>query len=134
MGLALWRADWAGRAFKSQPELRHPVVTHNISQVRVVRFLERVDSLSAPGVEVEMQQLVSGGARRLVCDLTATQYISSAGLRVILAVAKALRQQGGQLRLACGKVGYVYEVLQTSGFTSIIPVHETVAEAVEQMQ
>ena len=57
---------------------------------------------------------VEGGATRLVLDLTALDYISSAGLRVLLTVLKAIQENRGQLVLA-GVGPNVASVLTMSG-------------------
>ena len=103
--------------------------TQNLSNATVVKLIERIDSLTSRDVEAALQGVVAGGARNIICDFAATKYISSAGLRVLLIVAKALKKAGGQLLIVCVKTGYVYEVLETSGFTNIIPVFDSVEEA-----
>lgn len=95
----------------------------------VVKLIERIDSLTSREVEAVLQTVTTNGARNIICDCAATKYISSAGLRVLLLVSKTLKKAGGQMTIVCAKTGYVYEVLETSGFTGIIPVFETVEEA-----
>ena len=92
-------------------------------------MIERFDSLSSREVESTLQEIIAGGARNIVCDLSVTKYVSSAGLRVLFVAAKTLKKSGGQLLVVCAKSGYVYEVLQTAGFASMIPVFESVAVA-----
>ncbi len=103
--------------------------TQKLANATVIKLIERIDSLTSREVETALQGVVAGGARNIICDFTATKYISSAGLRVLLVVAKALKKSGGQLLIVCAKTGYVYEVLETSGFLNIIPVFGSVQEA-----
>lgn len=103
--------------------------TQKLPNATVVKLIERIDSLTSRDVETALQEVVVGGARNIICDCTATKYISSAGLRVLLIVTKPLKKAGGQLLIVCARTGYVYEVLETSGFTNIIPVFESVEEA-----
>ena len=105
--------------------------TQNLANATVVKLIERIDSLSSREVESTLQNTIAGGARNIICDFAATKYISSAGLRVLLVVAKTLKKAGGRLLIVCAKTGYVYEVLETAGFTSMIPVFESVAEAAQ---
>ena len=63
-------------------------------------------------------------------DLTALEYVSSAGLRCVLAIAKKLKASEGTLAL-CGLSGLVKEVFSVSGFDSFFPVYETVDEAIK---
>ena len=55
-------------------------------------------------------------------------YISSAGLRLVLVVAKRLKQDNGQL-LLCGMQSHIREVFDISGFLAILNVADTRSEA-----
>ena len=100
-----------------------------IGSASVVRLMERVDSITCQEVESALQAAMAANPRHVICDCTGTKYISSAGLRVFLLAAKNLKRAGGQLALVCGKSNYVYEVLELTGITHIVPVFETVDEA-----
>jgi len=104
-----------------------------VGRASVVRLAERVDSFNCQEVESTLQALTATNPRQVICDCTATNYMSSAGLRVILAAARNLKQGGGQLALVCTKRQYVYEVLGLSGIMHIIPVFETVDETLGQL-
>lgn len=88
----------------------------------------RLDTNSAPQLESEGITLLAKGCTALVIDLAGLEYISSAGLRSILTIAKKLMPLGGKLIL-CAPTGLVKNVLSMSGFESFIPVKETRAEA-----
>lgn len=89
----------------------------------------RLDESSASNADASLAAILDGGERHLILDLAALEYISSVGLRVILTSAKKLRAAKGTLRI-CGAVKHVREVIELSGFTSIIPMHATREEAV----
>src|SRR5947207_15591620 len=61
------------------------------------------------------------GARHLVLDLSAVGYLSSTGLRVLLAAGERLRAARGRLIL-CAAPAYIKDVLDLSGFSSVFPV------------
>jgi anti-anti-sigma factor len=107
--------------------------TQEMANATVIKLIERIDSLTSRDVETTLQGVVAGGARNIVCDFAATQYISSAGLRVLLVVAKTLKKTGGRLVIVCARTGYVYEVLETAGFLNIIPAFNSVEEAVRSL-
>jgi len=100
---------------------RHTTVT-------VVRIAGSVDGLTADTLLAALQAEVDGGHVRLVGDLSAVDYTSSAGLRALLATVKQARQKGGDFRLA-GAVPQVSRVLEMSGFTSILKMYEEVEVA-----
>lgn len=60
-------------------------------------------------------------ATRLLVDLTGIQYVSSAGLRVFLMLAKKLQKVGGKLVL-CNMSGSVREVFDIAGFSKILQI------------
>ena len=88
----------------------------------------RLDALSAPAAEAAVNIAIEGGASRLVLNMAGLEYISSAGLRVLLATAKKLMRQNGKLVL-CALRQEVLEVFEISGLLGIFPVAATEAEA-----
>lgn len=66
----------------------------------------------------------------LVVDLSGVEFMSSAGLRAILATTQEARNIGGDLRLAGGN-NNIKRVLDFSGFTKILKYYDTVPEAVD---
>ena len=86
--------------------------------------------MSAPDLEGVCQRRLDDGAQQIVLDISALEYISSAGLRVVLAVAKRLSGAGGKFGL-CGARGIVRETLDLAGIGSIVPVHDTVEDALD---
>jgi anti-anti-sigma factor len=91
----------------------------------------RLDTASAPAIEPALLAMVMPGAR-VVLDLAAVSYISSAGLRVLLKAAKQARGQGAGFALAAPQPA-VREVLDISGFDRIIAIHPTRAAAVASL-
>jgi anti-anti-sigma factor len=94
----------------------------------VVSVTGRMDAITAPGFEKTLLELIAGGETRFVVELAGLDYISSAGLRSILAIAKLLKGQGGLICFA-NVDGTVKEVFDISGFGSIFCMHESVADA-----
>lgn len=90
----------------------------------------RVDTISAPELEKGLAGILDQAEKRLILDFSGVEYISSAGLRVILGTAKTLKAKGGEVRLAAC-VGSVKKVFQVSGFFSIFKHFETVKDALE---
>jgi anti-sigma B factor antagonist len=104
-----------------------------IGSASVVRLMERVDSVTCSEVESNLEALIATNPRHVICEFTATKYISSSGLRVFLLAAKHLKRAGGQLALVCAKSSYVYEVLELTGITHIVAVFETLDEAMAKL-
>ena len=96
--------------------------------IMVIAVSGRLDAVTSPELEKELLSIIAEGNKSLVLDFAKLDYISSAGLRVVLAGAKKIKQQQGILRLACLK-GVVKEVFEVSGFDSIIPCFDTADSA-----
>ena len=98
------------------------------SSATVVSVTGRMDAITAPAFEKALNELIAAGETRFVVDLGGLDYISSAGLRGILAIAKLLKGKGGQVSFA-NVEGTVKEVFDISGFGSIFRMHDSVAGA-----
>ncbi len=104
----------------------------NIEQqdsVAIVRPLGYADAVTAGALADALNGQLRAGNTRLVVDLGELEYMSSAGLRVLLASLKEARRQGGDLRLANARAE-VGQVLEMSGFNKLLQVYGTLPEAV----
>ncbi len=81
----------------------------------VVHVSGRLDVNSTPAFEAHCRQALAQGEYSLVLDLGSLEYLSSAGLRGILAVGKSVVAAGGEFTLANAR-GLVRQVLDVSGF------------------
>ncbi len=104
-----------------------------IGKVKVIKLMERVDSVTCPEVESTLRAAIEAAPGLLICEFGETKYISSSGLRVLLLAAKNLKRAGGQLALVCAKGSYVDEVLELSGITHVLPVFETSDQAMTRL-
>lgn len=93
----------------------------------------RLDAESAPEAETTVKGILKQGNRRLLFDLSQMDYISSAGLRVILMAVKELRNKQGKVVL-CGLTPYVKEIFDVSNFSSIIPITDSVETGLQQIR
>jgi len=64
----------------------------------------------------------------MIIDFKDLEYISSAGLRVILKATKALKREDGKMML-CDMQDYVKEVFEIAGFDSFLPIVGTMDDA-----
>lgn len=80
----------------------------------------RLDTSTAPSLEQEIKDSVTGEIRELILDFRGLQYISSAGLRVLLAAQKKMNRQGSMVVKHANDM--VLEVFQVTGFIDILTV------------
>ena len=76
----------------------------------------RLDTTTAPKLEEELRD----GITRLVFDVEKLEYISSAGLRVLLAMQKLMNQQGEMMLQNVNEA--VMEVFEVTGFSDILSI------------
>ena len=89
----------------------------------------RIDSVSSAELEKKLITLIeTGGVKDIVLDFDAMDYISSAGLRVLLMAAKKTGKLGGKVVL-CGLCANVKEVFDISGFSNIFGIYASQEEA-----
>lgn len=89
----------------------------------------RLDASSSAEALEQFNGIIDAGNTQLVANLGQLEYISSAGLRVFLMIAKKLKAAQGKIHL-CHLPDYVKEIFEISGFASIFPIHATEAEAI----
>jgi anti-anti-sigma factor len=92
----------------------------------------RMDANTAPEFEQECAKWLEQGETTLIVDLQNLEYISSAGLRSVLASGKKLKAQNGSLIL-CNLSGMVEEVFNISGFSSIFPIYDSKETALKNV-
>ena len=101
------------------------MLVENREDVTILAPRHRVDTNTAPEVEKTIWENIGDGDGKMVIDFSQVDYISSAGLRVLLKTAKQMKKGGGKLGL-CNLNEQVTEVLELSGFMGIIDCHDSV--------
>lgn len=124
----LYADDAEGRAPSSGGQVKLAVLSATPDGVVVVAAEGRVDATTIRRFETALTVVKKACETALILDCRQLDYISSAGLRVVLGLAKSLRQQGAELGL-CSVTDEVHRVFNVSGFDQIIPVCDTQAEA-----
>jgi len=76
------------------------IVTDNTQEVAVMRVKGSVDSDTAPELDSALENLLIGNKNKIVLNLEAVEYLSSAGLRALVKALKDAQKSGGDLRLA----------------------------------
>jgi sigma-B regulation protein RsbU (phosphoserine phosphatase) len=104
------------------------IKTTETADVNVIEVTGHLDTNTSPEAESAINTLIETGARKVLINFAALEYISSAGLRVLLATAKKLKASGGDLKI-CSLNDTVQEVFDISGFSSILTVSKDQDEA-----
>jgi anti-sigma B factor antagonist len=91
----------------------------------------RLDSNTSPDFETRLLGVIKDGDKNFVMNFEGVDYISSAGLRVLLKASKILQNSAGKIVL-CGLKDYIKEVFEIAGFVTIFPIVSTVDSALNQ--
>lgn len=95
-------------------------INKNIEDGKLVAALEgRLDTITAPELEQDLAGSLEG-IKDLVLDFTKLDYISSAGLRVLLSAQKRMNQQGTMKVI--GVNATIMEIFEVTGFSDILTV------------
>ncbi len=95
-------------------------ITKNLNGTHLDMALEgRLDTTTAPQLEAELKQSMSGVAE-LALDFSKLEYLSSAGLRVLLSAQKVMNRQGSMVIKNVNET--IMEIFEVTGFADILTV------------
>ena len=97
--------------------------------VLVIRCKGRLDAFGAEKLEDTLKSALQDDDTSVVIDLGQVPYLSSGGIRVLLAYRKKLKDRGGILALARVEQ-YPRQVLDMAGFSSVFSIYSTLEEAI----
>ncbi len=89
----------------------------------------RLDSMTSQSFEQQLMGKIDAGNSKIILDFGSLDYISSAGLRVLLMGAKRLQSEGGTF-VVCGLKEHIHEVFEISGFLTILTVLDNIDDAI----
>ena len=95
----------------------------------IMRLEGRIDATSAPILETKINELLGKGMVRLLIELSQVDYLSSAGLRFLLAATKKYKSYEGVLAIAAAGEE-VMEIIKMAGFEKILNIFPDEKQAV----
>ena len=97
------------------------IIEHKEQGTLVLAVIGRMDALSSPAFDRCLSECVSRGEKWLRIDLSGVDYISSAGLRSILVIAKQMKDEAGEVAF-CGLNNAVEDMFRDTGIISILRI------------
>ncbi len=95
-------------------------INKTVENEKTVYMLEgRLDTVTAPDLEKELKASLDG-VKELVLDFEKLEYISSAGLRVLLAAQKTMTKQGEMKLIHVNET--IMEIFEVTGFSDILTI------------
>ncbi|TSA24739.1 anti-sigma factor antagonist [bacterium] len=98
--------------------------------IAVLNLIGRLDANTSGELESVLIPMIDGGEKKLILDFSALDYISSAGLRLLLLSAKKLRNNKGEIVL-CSMKDFINEIFEISGFTPIFTIVDSKEDALK---
>ncbi|NGX50898.1 MAG: Anti-sigma-B factor antagonist [Chlamydiae bacterium] len=106
------------------------ITTESGPTATIVRIEGRLDAASAPLLERKLLKLSEEGSKNILLDFSQVNYLSSAGMRLLLSTTKKLKAMSGALH--CCSVGEeVMEIIKMAGFERILHIFPTEREALQ---
>ena len=103
-----------------------------VNDVKIVALEGRLDTSNYTELQAELLDIIQSGETKLLLDLEKLDYISSAGLRVMLTIAKKLKALQGVIALAAMNE-LTREVFEISGFIRLFKVYENREAALKEI-
>ena len=104
------------------------VQTERSEKAVIVCPVGRVDGSTVGVLESAIREQLEAGEKTLVFDFEGLNYISSAGLRVLLVTARRAQSEGGKA-VFCGLAEHIAHVFEISGFTNILTICQNRSDA-----
>jgi anti-sigma B factor antagonist len=98
--------------------------------IKIFRLKGRLDSNTSQELESELFHAISDGSKKIIVDFENLDYISSAGLRLVIKVNRALLREDGRLIL-CAMQNYIRELFKTTEIDSFVPILDTMDDALK---
>ncbi len=101
-------------------------------EIVVVRVEGRLDAASSPQLEKQINAIIDQGHFKLVLNLSSVEYLSSAGMRLMLSVSKKLKSLEGKI-VACSVSDEVMDVIKMAGFHQVLSFYPNEEESLNHL-
>jgi len=102
-------------------------------EIAILNLIGRLDANTSGELESVLIPMIDGGEKKMILDFSALDYISSAGLRLLLLAAKKLRNNKGEIIL-CSMKDFIKEIFEISGFTPIFTIVDSKEDALKILE
>jgi anti-anti-sigma factor len=94
------------------------------NDILILKIQGRLDAVSSPTAERKIFDYINNGQHKLLLEFSGIDYLSSAGMRMLLSTTKKLKTLGGKL-VVCSVTPNVMDVLKMSGFDHVLELART---------
>ncbi len=104
-----------------------------IDNIPIIAVSGRIDATTSKDLENALNNLIDQNNTKIVVDLAGVEYISSVGLRVMLAALKKVRPKQGDVKLVSLQP-FVREVFEITGFAKLFMIYSNQGDAINSMK
>ncbi len=105
------------------------ITTKTYKHCTVIKASGRVDSETSVALRNAFEHLLDHDQANIVFDMSALEYMSSAGFRVLLSAQKTAKEKGGEVVLAMTP-DLIAESLELTGFKPLFTLYDNLTDAV----
>ena len=102
-------------------------------QVTIITAEGHLDAITSPDMEKTLAEIISVDQNRIIINFCGLDYISSAGLRILLIGAQKAQAENGKL-VICDMSGMVADVFKMSGFEKVIDTYDSQEDALKSLR
>lgn len=99
--------------------------------ILILKLNGRLDAITSPATERKIFDYINAGHTKLLLNFSGVDYLSSAGMRMLLSISKKLKSLSGKL-VVCDITSNVMDVLKMSGFDHVIELAKTEEDGLHQ--
>jgi len=118
------------RPIKQTEEFRMEIIKTQYKHCDLVTITGRVDSFTAPKLGEALSEMTQIGKYHIILEMDDVEYVSSAGLRVMIDIQKTCKQQNKGEVLLVSVPKRIFETLELAGFVPLFRFFDNVTEAV----
>ncbi len=107
------------------------IIEKRQNEIDIFKLHGDLNSNTSPQLEEKIFAAINNNSKKMIVDFEDLDYISSAGLRVIVKTAKNLKRSEGKVVL-CSMQDYVKEVFEIAGFDAFLIIVSTMDDAMNQ--
>ncbi len=101
--------------------------------VSILELIGRLDANTAGQLEKTLIPMIESGEKSIILDFSNLEYISSAGLRILLLAAKMQKKSQGKIIL-CAMKDFIKEIFEIAGFTPIFTICDSIELALKECE
>jgi anti-sigma B factor antagonist len=95
------------------------IIQEQVQRTVTLAPQDRLDAFSAPALRAEIEQLIDAGVKDFIIDLSATPFMDSAGMAVLVSLLRRTRTIGGSVKLVWPRSEAVRRTLQLTHFDRV---------------